>query len=340
MPCLDGMPRIVNQAFRRPNLFLKECALMNQQIASPGSSLVVRTIPFDLDAALRGNGRFGPYWFDDKGIAYLAIGYSFALEYSERFINLADTVLPNFINDGSLRKQESTFNHQEANHAKYHRILNEMVAPTPPTSEKYNPRVYDFFYSNYKTFREPLMQRLFEPQDERELMGAVNETMFRRAAFETVTCITGLTYFDFLFDEGRLTETLSATRTPAVLYLFGYHLAEELEHCTTAFDVYDSIFHEPMWSQQSIAQVFGNPAQSIDHEINSAAFFVAKHAGQELSLSELQNNAFAKRQREIQAEMIAPGFHPGRGACKERKDYFVAKWDREWEPILRDRIAA
>lgn len=313
---------------------------MNQHTASSGSGLVVRSIPFDLDAALRRNNRFDPHWFDDKGIAYLAIGYSFALEYAERFINLADTVLPNFINDGALRRQESTFNHQEANHAKYHRVLNEMVAPTPPTVEKYHPRVYDFFYSNYKTFREPLMQRLFEPRDERERIVAVNETLFRRSAFETVTCLTGLTYFDFLFDGGRLSETLSATRTPAVLYLFGYHLAEELEHCTTAFDVYESIFHEPMWTQQSIDQVFGNPAQSIDHEINSAAFFVAKHAGNELSFSELQDNEFAKRQRETQAAMIVPGFHPGRGVCKERKDYFVAKWDQEWEPLVREKIAA
>lgn len=313
---------------------------MTQQTTTPGTDLVIRSIPFDLERALRPNGQFDPQWFDDKGIAYLAIGYSFALEYAERFINLADTILPRFIKDEPLRRQEGAFNHQEANHAKYHRVLNDLVGTGAPSAEKYNPRVYDFLYVNYKTFREPLMKRLFEPQDQRELIVAVNETIFRRAAFETVTCLTGLTYFDYFFDGGRLAQTLAATRTPAVLYLFGYHLAEELEHCATAFDVFDDIFHEPVWTAKSIELAFGNPAQSIEHEVQSAAFFAARGRGDELSLSDLHDNEFATKQRARQQATIAPGFHPAHGAVAEQKDYFIAKWEREWEPLLREKVVA
>lgn len=313
---------------------------MTQQTTSSRSDLRIRTIPFDLEKALRTDGRFDPQWFDDKGVAYLAIGYSFALEYAERFINLADTLLPRFIKDEALRKQEGAFNHQEANHAKYHRVLNDLVGAGAATAEKYNPRVYDFLYVNYKTFREPLMKRLFEPQDQRELFAALYETIFRRAAFETVTCLTGLTYFDYFFDGGRLGQTLASTRVPAVLYLFGYHLAEELEHCATAFEVFDDIFHEPVWTEKSIGLAFGNPAQSIEHEVNSAAFFAARGQSAELALADLHDNEFATKHRERQQAIIAPGFHPARGAVAEQKDYFLAKWDREWEPALREKVLA
>ncbi|PWB81799.1 MAG: hypothetical protein C3F11_14140 [Methylocystaceae bacterium] len=313
---------------------------MTQQTTSSRPDLVIRTIPFDLATALRRNGAFDLHWFDDKGISYLAIGYSFALEYAERFINLADTVLPRFIKDEALRRREGAFNRQEANHAKYHRVLNDLTGSGSPTAEQYNPRVYDFFYADYKTFREPLMKRLFEPKNQHELFAAVNETIFRRAAFETVTCLTGLTYFDYFFDAGRLSQTLSATRTPAVLYLFGYHLAEELEHCATAFEVYDEIFHEPVWTAQSLELAFGNPARSIEREVESAAFFAARRRGDDLSLSDLHDNEFAAKQRETQASTLAPGFHPAHGAVAEQKDYFIAKWEREWEPLLREKVLA
>lgn len=302
------------------------------------SDLVVRKIPFDLAAALRAGGAFHPEWFEDKGTAYLALGYSFQLEYTEHNINAVMPAIAKYISDPHLREKQNIFNHQESNHAKYHRVMNDLALQTAVHREKHNPRVYDFFYPSYKITREPLMRALLEGTDEAERMAAIKEAVFRIAVFESSTCMAGLSFFETFFADGKLPETASMTRNLAILYLFGYHLAEEIEHCTTALDVYEALFAEPVWSPAAIEKIFAGGGNFFEQETYAGAFFVAKAANVDLTLADLQRNQFALTQRKNMERAIAPGFHPGQGAYAARRRQLVSLWDSEWEPALRERI--
>jgi len=210
--------------------------------------------------------------------------------------------------------------------------------PLPPKPEKYHPRVPDFFHASYKIYREPLLRRIFEPTGEQDKLLAVKDMVMRMSVFESLTCITGFTYFDSLFDNGEFARTVASTRNLAVLYLFGYHLAEEIEHCSASLDIYEHIFKEPVWSDNVFRHTLDGSLHPTMLDVYHAAFAVARRTGENLDLSDLQGTSFARRQRQAQAETIKPGFHPDNSDVLTKRRYYVDRWDRQWEPALRKDI--
>lgn len=299
----------------------------------------VRRIPFDLDAAIKLDPSVDPIWINgDKGASYLTIGYSFALEFSEYIVSFSVRALQPHVDDPDLRHRVSSFNRQEANHAWYHRIWNEQLVTRAPTREKYHPRVPEFFYGSYKVYREPLLGRLLEPQGEADVLPVLKDLVLRLSIFETLTCATGLAFFETFFDNGEFERTVAATRNLAVLYLFGYHMAEEIEHCAASLDAYEHIFKEPVWSESVVQRTVDGSLHPTELDVYHAAFAVARLKGETLDLGDLKGNSFARRQRQTQLETFKPGFHPNdRDVLAKRSDY-VDRWDRQWEPALRDRI--
>jgi predicted metal-dependent hydrolase len=141
-----------------------------------------------------------------------------------------------------------------------------------------------------------------------------------------------------MFDNGEFDRTVASTRNLAVLYLFGYHLAEEIEHCAASLDVYEHLFKEQVWSEGVVGRTFDGSLHPTQFDVYNAAFTVARRAGVELSLSDLQDNPFSRHQRQAQFQTIKPGFHPDRNGVLARRAHHVETWDREWEPRLRKII--
>ena len=98
------------------------------------------------------------------------------------------------------------------------------------------------------------------------------------------------------------------------------------------------MFNEPVWTTTTIERLLQQGQLPSEAEAHIAAFSAAKAVGSDLDLADLEDNEFAALLRQERLKLIVPGFDPGQGKCAEKRNSFVDKWDREWEPRLRDLI--
>ncbi len=151
----------------------------------------------------------------DPEQSYLMIGLSLLLPYLEPYLIRTMKEAKKHINDPHLRDDLERFSAQEGQHYKQHIKLNEALNleafPKLPEMEAKLDADYRRF-SKEKSLRFNLAYA---------------------EGFEALTTASAR----FTFERGA-----TAGTHPAVAALYNWHLVEELEHRTVAFDIYDDIY--------------------------------------------------------------------------------------------------
>jgi len=170
----------------------------------------VRKIPFAFDAPI------DPVWHPTQPEwSHMVNGASLAMPYLEPFLIRAIRAAMPKITDAALLADARAFVEQEAQHYTNHRRYNEMLKA-----------------AGYRELAdvEQAMKRDFERFDNRSLAWRLAYT----AGFESMT--VGIT--NWLI---RDRQTLFEGADPRVASLILWHMVEETEHKTVAFDVYQAL---------------------------------------------------------------------------------------------------
>jgi hypothetical protein len=296
----------------------------------------LRKVPNEVFSMMDLNAKFNYRWMPDTTFSLMGLGISYLLEFFEFYGDAISKYYDRFIKNTPYEDSRfHDFISQERRHAAAHKRLNMFMAKNhlPPTQEKYHPRVYDFMYMTYKTFVEPNIQGIeADEKDGKTLDGdSFREALKTLAVFETEVCMAAFSFFDNLFDKGKIEHIASLSENLAVLYLLGYHYAEEMEHCHVSIETYENIYGETLWNEKSIEQYSGNN-DILSHRIINATLFVAREMGVEITVKQI-NSRLPDRKRSIR-----PGFNAKSAREKSKIDYLVNKWDLEWEPLLLSKI--
>lgn len=146
--------------------------------------------------------------------SYGLVAFSLILPYLEPYLIRTMNVAKRHVADAELLKDIERFNAQEGQHYRQHRRFNEVIR------RKGFPRLIEFeqaIDADYRRFTETRSLRF---------------NLAYAEGFEAMT--TAMARLAF---ESRSLERMH----PAVCHLFSWHLIEELEHRTVAFDVYHHV---------------------------------------------------------------------------------------------------
>lgn len=169
----------------------------------------VRRIDFDFPDDI------GPVFIDGQPEeSYGLIGFSLLLPYLEPYLIRTMNVAKKQVTDAELLKDIERFNAQEGQHYRQHRRFNDVVR-----KQGFGrlPQLEAELEADYQRFTKTK---------------SLNFNLAYAEGFEAMT--TGMARLVF--------ETKSLDRMhPAVCDLFTWHLIEELEHRTVAFEVYDHV---------------------------------------------------------------------------------------------------
>jgi len=295
-----------------------------------------RMVPKEVFEVMDLNGRFNYQWSPDTVFSLVGLGTSYLLEFFEFYGDAVSKYYDRFVKNTPFEDHRfHTFIGQERRHAAAHKMLNLFITKNylPPAREKYHPRVYDFMYLTYKEFVEPVMAGL--EQDAAKGM-TIDSPHFRQALksiaiFESEVCMAAFSFFENLFDKSKIDHIIKHSGNPGVLYLFGYHYAEEMEHCHVSIETYENIYGEKLWTPEEIDN-YQNNGDILSQRIINATLFVARELGVELSARQIAFRLPSKKR------MVSVGFNASDPRIKSKIDYFVDKWDSEWEPLLLKKI--
>lgn len=171
--------------------------------------ITVRRIDFDFPDDIE------PVFIDGQPEeSYGLIGFSLLLPYLEPYLIRTMNVAKKRVTDPELLKDIERFNAQEGQHYRQHRRFNDVIRKN---GFERLPELEAKLEADYRRFSETK---------------SLNFNLAYAEGFEAMT--TGMARLAF--------ETKSLEKMhPAVCHLFTWHLIEELEHRTVAFDVYDHV---------------------------------------------------------------------------------------------------
>jgi predicted metal-dependent hydrolase len=296
----------------------------------------LRMVPKEVFEVMDLNGQFNYHWSPDAVFSLVGLGTSYLLEFFEFYGDAISKYYDRFVKNTAFEDDRfHTFISQERRHAAAHKMLNLFMTKKylPPAREKYHPRVYDFMYPTYKEFVEPIIAGIEEDAAKGMTLDSPHfrEALKSIAIFETEVCMAAFSFFENLFDKGKITHIINQSQNLGVLYLFGYHYAEEMEHCHVSIETYETIYGEKLWTQKEVDNYLNN-ADILTRRIINATLFVARELGAEVSVRQIAFRLPAKNR------MVAVGFNANDPQINSRIHYFVEKWDSEWEPLLRAKI--
>lgn len=301
-----------------------------------------RMVPKEVYDVMSLDDKFKYRWIGDDAFSLIGLGTSYLLEFFEFYGDTISKYYDRFVKGTEFEDERfNIFISQERRHAAAHKKLNLFIAKNtlPPSREKYHPRVYDFLYTTYKTFVEPIVQGI----EQDEAKGITLESPFFKQAlktiaiFETEVCMAAFSFFDNIMDKGKIDFTMRITENPGILYLLGYHYAEEIEHCHVSIEAYERIYGEKLWTEEELMNYETNSDDFYSKIIN-ATFFVSKELGIDISLQQIMSRLPNR------SAFVKPGFDGKSSHTGKKISYLVDKWDSEWEPLLlksiQDTLAA
>ncbi|CAI3954149.1 unnamed protein product [Commensalibacter communis] len=293
----------------------------------------LRTVPSFINQTMNlDRGSFNPLWVHDPKTSILGLGYSFYLEYIEFFCKFISKHSKKLINNRFLLEKECLFMDQEMRHAKAHCALNSFLAENQVIHTDFHPRVYSFMYGVHKIYYEPMMIGAKKGN-----IGQIKKALFEVAVFESKNCISSFVFFESLFDNNNINNTIKLSQNLSILYLLGYHFIEEIEHCDVALDIYTEITNENVWTEKSIENyVYQTPHATL--ESYNAAFYCANFLNRSINLKDLERCPFSILTKNAQVEFITDNFHPNQASIKDKREYYIQKWDVYWEPLLKEEI--
>lgn len=296
-----------------------------------------RKIPFNLsDMILAWSGPNPMLWHRNYGISLFGVGYSFALENAEYMIYECDKVTKRFIFDGEFRSQSKGFVAQEITHARYHRTFNEIIIGSGSVvSMPFRKRIYSFFLDDYINGDRQLLLRKLNSSDELEVATAVKDALKRTALFEGFTFVVAKAFFEFFFSKENIHEVMEDVINPAVLYLFGYHLTEELEHCEFSVNLFNNLYGSIECSDLngSIANPF-----SVGTDAELAINYLTEKFGLENAIEEFRDNPFSDRVYDHFDPLSRIDVDPLSPVNIVLRNDLIRTWDSTIEPVLRDYI--
>lgn len=296
----------------------------------------IRKIPFDLAHAIGVTGGFSPYWHHEKSSSLLGLGYSFFLEFFELFYNAFRPALLKFIHSPQANMLEQAFHRQEMQHAKYHKILNEYLLGGRTRRIGGHPRVYDFLIPIYQDKYAGILGKLNAADtDDHSPHDAVCAALKIIAMFESQTCVSSFVFFETLFDNNKVKYSIRNSQNLGVLYLLGYHFAEELEHCGIVVNLYEQISGQSLFDGElSAATAYG-----LDDEALIASLAVAEKFNLDIEHSDLLASSFYRLTSDRKNQLLVPGFHPDNPEILGQRNHLVERWDRDWAPSIQQSIS-
>ncbi|MBV4411281.1 metal-dependent hydrolase [Enterobacteriaceae bacterium YMB-R22] len=301
-----------------------------------------RVVPKEVYDAMELNENFSYLWNPDPVSSLVGLGSSYVLEFFEFYGEKIGDYYDEFIKDPVLKDERfGVFVDQEKRHAAAHRKLNNFITKgiSPPSREKYHPRVYDFMYGAYKEFAEPIIAGI----EKDKAAGIKSEGAFFKEAvrsvaiFESEVCMTGFAFFENLFDNGRFELISNMSGNPSVLYLLGYHYAEEMEHCCVSIEAFETIYNETLWTTELIEKHINN-SDLLSRQVVLATLHVAKMLGQEITVKQITESIGFQHRITEGKKYIIEGFNAREDEVLKKREYFVTKWDNEWGPKLHEKI--
>ncbi|TQI80561.1 putative metal-dependent hydrolase [Serratia fonticola] len=301
-----------------------------------------RAVPAEVYRVMELNENFNFLWNPDPVSSLVGLGSSYVLEFFEFYGEKIGDYYDEFIDDPVLKDERfPVFVDQEKRHAAAHRKLNNFITKgiTPPAREKYHPRVYDFMYGAYKEFAEPILAGI----EKDRANGIKSEGLFFKEAvrsvaiFESEVCMTGFSFFDNLFDNGRFDIVCNMSGNLGVLYLLGYHYAEEMEHCCVSIEAFETIYEETLWTKELIDKHVNN-SDLLSRQVVLATLHVARMLNQDISIEQITNSIGIQYRTNIAKKYITEGFNARDPEVLARREYLVNRWDNEWEPKLLEMI--
>ncbi|MFT7221015.1 MAG: putative metal-dependent hydrolase [Candidatus Azotimanducaceae bacterium] len=174
----------------------------------------VRKMMFDIPTP----ESFDPKWMANDIIqSYLSTGTSLYVAYLEPFLVKSMRRVLDKITDDKLRGNVERFSRQEAQHYTQHEKFNEAILGKgyPGLQERFDElkQDFDYFLSN---------------KDDKWCVGFVE-------GFEALTTQLALQSLHELGKRHRKTD-------PRFAALFEWHMTEEIEHRTVAFDIYEDLY--------------------------------------------------------------------------------------------------
>ncbi|WP_392566643.1 metal-dependent hydrolase [Utexia brackfieldae] len=298
--------------------------------------LKTRTVPKDVFAVMNLNDDFKHLWIPDNVMSLIGLGTSYLLEFFEFYGEKVSGFYDRFVKGTEYEDDRfPVFIAQERRHAAAHKNLNRFMAKNyaAPSREKYHPRVYDFMYVTYKEFVEPNIAGLIQDEQMGKTLDSpyFKEALRTIATFETEVCMASFSFYENLIDHGKLDVMMDMSENLGVLYLLGYHYAEEMEHCSVSIETYEKIYHEPLWSKERIKQ-YEAEADLLTHRVTVATLYVARMLGIEVTVKQIRARLPNYR------GLVSEGFNAKSADILPKIKYFVEHWDNQWEPMLRAKI--
>ncbi|MGF6191707.1 hypothetical protein [Serratia sp. 2723] len=304
-----------------------------------------RTVPSEVYSVMELNENFNYLWNPDPVSSLVGLGSSYVLEFFEFYGQKIGDYYDEFIDD-PVQKDERfhVFVDQEKRHAAAHRKLNNFITKdrVAPAREKYHPRVYDFMYGLYKEFAEPILAGI----EQDKAVGKKADGQFFKESirsiglFESELCMTGFSFFDNLFDNGRFDIISNMSGNLGVLYLLGYHYAEEMEHCSISIEAFETIYQETLWTKELVDSNINNTNNNslTARRIITATLHVARMLGHDITIKQITDSIGVQYKSQVSKKYIKEGFNAREPEVLAKREYLVNRWDNEWEPKLLEKI--
>ncbi|MFI8416564.1 hypothetical protein ACQKDS_08930 [Serratia sp. NPDC078593] len=301
-----------------------------------------RAVPSEVYRVMELNENFNYLWNPDPISSLVGLGSSYVLEFFEFYGQGIGDYYEEFIQSTELNDERfPVFLDQEKRHAAAHRKLNNFITKgiTPPAREKYHPRVYDFMYGIYKGFAEPILAGIEQEKaaGKRADGPSFKEAVRSVAIFESEVCMTGFAFFDNLFDNDRFDMVSNMSGNLGVLYLLGYHYAEEMEHCCVSIEAFETIYEEKLWTKALIDQHVNN-SDMLSKQVVLATLHVARMLRKDITIKQITDSIAVQYRGQVAKKYIQEGFNAREPEVLAKREYLVNRWDTEWEPKLLEKI--
>lgn len=293
------------------------------------AQMQVRHLAVDLRKALRGETVASILANADnvpggRAEVYLRLGSSMVFEPVELLYGHVQRQYKMYADDGMR-----TFVRQELNHAGYHHHLNSVICSryvSHPLIGKVNTFIYPLFLKSESLFIDLPVEPTLAINRLKPLARAAG-------AFETGI---GLLEAISLFRTAKRDIDAFIDHQPALYYLFLYHYAEELEHCSEAIRYFETTYGEALWDELNFDLALRD-MQDVWTDCAVTAARIAQENGERVSWRDFTRTPVWQERQRLTEEYLRPKSDPIRRLDVERRE-FIALWDEEWEPRIRQRL--
>lgn len=301
-----------------------------------------RAVPKEVYDIMGLDESFNYLWNPDPVSSLIGLGSSFVLEFFEFYGEKIGDYYDDYIKDPKLKDERfAVFVGQERRHAAAHRKLNNFITKTlqPPVREKFHPRVYAFMDEAYRSFAEPIIAGI----ERDKASGKTQESLYFKEAvqsiaiFESEVCMTGFAFFENLFDNGRFDFVSNMSGNLGVVYLLAYHYAEEMEHCCVSIEAFETVYNEKLWTQERVERHI-NQMDFLANQVVKTTQKIAVMLNQTVTPEQIINSIAFQARIKAAKKYITEGFTAREPEVLQKREYFISRWDNEWEPRLLEKI--